>query len=218
MANESSQTLLLYYATSMPLCFTQQDLGGLMMMIGLSSVLTQGLVLRPLVRCFGERRVLILSSLAGAVHTVFYAFATAKSTLTIGAAFTCLTQLSLPTVSAIKSNNASESEQGLIQGALYAAKSLAAAIGPFAFRQAAAWTKDCQVEGAYWLLGTVLFSVSIVFAIMLPERKSNSKYFRQETEGGLGATGGADEDNDDINRSKMVRFAEDEDVRPSSVV
>ena len=35
MANESSQTLLLYYATSVPLCFSQQDLGGLMMMIGI---------------------------------------------------------------------------------------------------------------------------------------------------------------------------------------
>ena len=85
MANEASQTLLLYYVTSPPLCFSQTDLGALMVLIGASGIVTQGFLLRPLVRLMGERRVLVFSSVAGAVHTVFYALAEDKQMLVTGA-------------------------------------------------------------------------------------------------------------------------------------
>lgn len=41
MVNESTQTLLLYYITTDPLCFTQTDMSILMVTIGLTGMLIQ---------------------------------------------------------------------------------------------------------------------------------------------------------------------------------
>ncbi|GMH74323.1 hypothetical protein TrLO_g3202, partial [Triparma laevis f. longispina] len=210
MVNESTQTLLLYYITTDPLCFTQTDMSILMVTIGLTGMLIQGLFLRPLVQCMGEKKLLFLSSIAGTVHALMYAFAEDKPLIFGGALLVCFTLLSLPTVSAIKSNNATDLEQGQIQGAIYAVKSLAAAIGPSLFRIIYDETKDTDVPGTMWIFGAALYVVSCVAICYLPEKESNSKYHHEmEGEGDEGEA---------LNRSKMVRFAEDEGVRESSVV
>lgn len=56
MANEATQTLLMYYLTDPPLCFTDTDLAGLFVVLGVTSILAQAGLLRPLIRIFGEVR------------------------------------------------------------------------------------------------------------------------------------------------------------------
>ncbi|GMH93748.1 hypothetical protein TrVE_jg12173 [Triparma verrucosa] len=210
MVNESTQTLLLYYITTPPLCFTQEDMSVLMVTIGLSGIISQGFLLRPLNKLMGERRLLLFSSVAGMFHALLYAFADTKALVFAGGLLVCFTLFSLPTVSAIKSNNAGEAEQGQIQGAVYAVKSLAGAVGPTMFRFIYDWTKDGPVPGAMWLFGAALYVVSCGVIFLLPEKEANSKYHHAERE--------TEEEEEVLNRSKMVRFAEDEGVRESSVV
>ncbi|GMH69609.1 hypothetical protein TrRE_jg1096, partial [Triparma retinervis] len=94
MANEATQTLLMYYLTDPPLCFTDADLASLMVIMGITGIIAQAGLLRPLIRIFGERRLLMFSSLAGAVHCAMYAFAEDKGMIYASASMVCLTLFS----------------------------------------------------------------------------------------------------------------------------
>ena len=103
------------------------------------------------------------------IHCVVYCFAETEGEILIGASMVCMTMWSFPVVSSIKSNNANESEQGVIQGAVYSAKSLAAAIGPFAFTSVYNGTKDTAYPGGFWLVGAGLFGISLILMVFMPE-------------------------------------------------
>jgi hypothetical protein len=70
-------------------------------------------------------------------------------------------------------------------------------MGPLIFRGVYKATKNGPVHGAFWLLGTALFLVSIIGAVMLPEKEANSRYAKRNRE--------------EANRSKMIRVDEDKD-------
>jgi len=210
MASEAAQTMLLYYVDAPPLNFTETDSAELMLMIGFTGILMQAFMLKPLVNKFGEKNVLILSSVAGSIHMLAYAVATTKAMMFVGGAFVCITVFAFPCISAIKSNNAAMSEQGMIQGAVFSVKSLASAIGPTFFTQVYKATKDSGWRGEMWLCGVALFAVSIPFMIMLPVEQANSNYMG-------GVNGEASE--------KLLRVGEQQEIeeqggayRPSSIV
>lgn len=99
---------------------------------GVGTFLVNTVVLRPLLRSLGHKRVLIV----GLVFNipVYVALGLNRSRL----AFYCLAgvitmgELVFPAVSAIKSINVSAKEQGSVQAAIFAARSLAGAGGPIA--------------------------------------------------------------------------------------
>jgi DHA1 family tetracycline resistance protein-like MFS transporter len=213
MAAEASQTLLLYYIVAPPLNFTDADNAKLMVMIGLTGIFAQGFLLKPAVACFGERRVLIFSGVVGAIHMACYSFATDKALMYVGASLVCFTMFSFPTISAIKSNNVSDSEQGLMQGAVYAAKSLAAAVGPALFTWIYNFTKDDEWRGSFWLAGVGLYGISAAFTVMLPEKYCNSHYAKEEA----GRRKSKDVNTGDMSE-RLIRVVEGENARPSSIV
>ena len=120
---------------------------------------------------------------------------------------------SFPTISAIKSNNVNDSEQGTMQGAVYAVKSLAASFGPATFTWIYNLTKDGSYRGSMWLAGVVLYAISVVFTYFLPEEKCNSHYKKEEAERQRSKdvnSGGMSE--------RLIRVADGENARPSSII
>lgn len=176
----ADQTLLIYYVRE-NIGFDDEDVATLFLTIGAMSILVQTALLKPLNSAIGERRVVMVAFLVGALHNCLYGVAAAKSTIFVAAALASLTMMAFPTIAAIKSNNVDESEQGQIQGALYSLSSLASALGPMSLRCVSRLTKDGGRfgRGTMFIFGACLYLVATMFAWLLPEERANSNLARE---------------------------------------
>ena len=95
----------------------------------------QALVLPVLLRYTSEKAILVVAMLASTAQVALFAAAPYLSAAAAygGVAIGALGTMSFPIVSALKSVNAHEGEQGRVQGALFGAKALAQGIGPLIF-------------------------------------------------------------------------------------
>ncbi|KAL3804452.1 hypothetical protein ACHAW5_000405 [Stephanodiscus triporus] len=173
--------------------FNDKDIAILFLIMGTMGILVQAVVLKPLSSWMGERRVIMVAFMFGALHNLLYGIAKAKRTLFISATIASLTGMSFPTISAIKANNVeysefigcgamnkTEMEQGRVQGALYSLSSLASAIGPIMLRYVYYQTKDGGGfgKGTMFIFGSFLYLVATVCAWLLPEEQTNSNLRR----------------------------------------
>jgi MFS transporter, DHA1 family, tetracycline resistance protein len=165
-----NQTLLFYYLEER-LLFTDTDVAMMLAMIGILGIFVQSLVLKVLNDAVGERKVIIISFLAGAIHNVLYGIATSKAFAFVAALLSTLLWMSFPTISAIKSNNVLESEQGQIQGALYSLQAIASGAGPMMMRTVYYYTKDGAFlgPGSMFVVGGGIMLIAICLAFALPE-------------------------------------------------
>lgn len=170
LAASADQSLLVYYVEA-HLNFQKQDIAKLFMILGLTGIFVQSVVLKVLTDLTGERAVIVLSFAVGAIHNVMISLATSKGMLFGAVALGTLTMVSFPTISAIKSNNVKESEQGRIQGALYSVKSLSGALGPVSMRclSLPGW------PGFMFMGAAFLYTIATICAFLLPKEKTNSK-------------------------------------------
>jgi len=174
ISSSGDQTLLLYYAEQR-FQFSDTDVASLFMMFGLFGIFMQTFVLNGLTRCCGEKAVVVVAFIFGAIHNCVYAFGNEKKWVFVGAALGTVCFMAFPTISAIKSNNVDEREQGQIQGALYAVSSLASALGPGLLRLAYQRTKDTAYPGAFFLIAATFYLGATACATTLPKDRANSK-------------------------------------------
>lgn len=191
MVQSGDQVLLLYYLEDQ-LGFDQKDVSLMFLVIGITGILVQVLVMKPLNDLVGEKMVVALSFLAGAVDNVLYGIARNKSTVFTALAISSLTTMSFPTISAIKANNVADTEQGRIQGALYSVKALAAGVGPavLQFVYSRTKTNGWFGPGTMFVFAGGLFGVAVLLALALPNDKTNTS----RRHGGSGISVAADRD------------------------
>jgi DHA1 family tetracycline resistance protein-like MFS transporter len=104
MVSSGDQVLLLYYVEDR-LGFTEKDVSIMFLIIGIVGLLAQGVLLKPLNDCVGEKLVVAICFFVGAIVNTMYGIATNKATIFAAAALSALTGMAFPTISAIKSNN-----------------------------------------------------------------------------------------------------------------
>lgn len=175
MVATADQTLLIYYVEER-LAFNDHDVAIMFSMIGILGILVQGIFIKPFNECFGERWVIVIAFLLGAVDNFMYGAAKTKTTIFIATAISSFGGMSFPTISAIKANNVKESEQGRIQGALYSLQALASGVGPMLLRGVYHYTKDTTFPGpgAMFTFAGFLYIIAAGFAFALPKDKANS--------------------------------------------
>lgn len=178
MSTSADQTLLLYYVEDR-LQFNDRDIATLFGLVGFIGIFVQGVVLKRITELIGERFVIVIAFICGATTNVLYAFANTKTMIFVAVVISTFTGMSFPTISALKSNNAEESEQGRIQGALYALSSLANAVGPALLRVAYEKTKNTNFPGSFFLVATAFYSAAVLCSLLLPKAKANSSRSRQ---------------------------------------
>ena len=174
MVSSADQSLLIYYAEDQ-LNFNDSDVAKMIAMIGVLGIVVQGAIIKPLNECIGERRVVMVAFTFGAIHNVFYGLATTKFELFIGNALGSLVSMSFPTISAMKSNNVGECEQGRVQGALYSLSALASAVGPASLRIVYHATRDSDLPGFMFLFASILYVIAVVCAYALPPELSDTR-------------------------------------------
>jgi DHA1 family tetracycline resistance protein-like MFS transporter len=142
--------------------WTQKAIGLTLAAVGVTAALVQGVLVRPTVGRFGERRTLLIGLAMGAIGFVVYAFATNGTTFLVGVPIVGLCGLAGPAVQSLMSRLVKASEQGELQGAIGALFGITAMVGPGLFTQVFAASID---EHARWPFAGAAFLVAA--ALML---------------------------------------------------
>jgi len=173
LALSGDRGLLIYYLQDR-LSFGNKDIATVFLIAGLLGIVVQGCLLNPLTHKIGEKNIVVLSFIFGAVHNVMYGLAKSKNIIFVGVIFSSFSALSFPTISSIKSNNVDETEQGRVQGALYSVASLAAALGPLSLRAVYRSPTSNEIPGLMFLFGASLYLIASIGACSLPKMRTDS--------------------------------------------
>ncbi|RLN72719.1 hypothetical protein BBJ28_00008177 [Nothophytophthora sp. Chile5] len=158
--------------------FNVKDFGNLMLLGGILALVAQGMLLKPLVGCFKEKGVIVIAMLGsllgtgGFIITAYYPHKWVVYALSLTG---CISDLSFPAISSLKSINCSEKEQGRLQGAIYGARAVFEATGPVLFASLyAAMTRDSVWSQALpYVVASGVYVVGIGVALSLPVGKSS---------------------------------------------
>ena len=136
--------------------------------VGLASALVQSLAVKPLVKAFGEARVLLGGMIAGAFGFAVYGLAPDSWWFALGLPMVALWGTSGPALQALMTSKVGPTEQGKLQGALSSLRGISGLIGPALFTLTFAqfigpWT-FAGLPGAPFLLATLLLAAGALIA------------------------------------------------------
>lgn len=143
--------------------------------IGASSAIVQGGLVGPLVRRYGERRILLGGLLAGAVGFAIYGFAPTGVAFLAGVPALALWGVAGPAGQGLMSRHVGADEQGALQGANGSLLGIATMIGPLMFATTFAWFigngAGWHLPGAAYLLASLLLVASAALAERVTRRR-----------------------------------------------
>lgn len=113
--------------------FQPGDQMTLYVLYGFCALLVQAALLPWLLGMYREKRTLTIGLVSSLLQQALLIVVRAKWAGFVAMAFGSLSSVAFPAISAIKSNNSSQHEQGAVQGALYGARALAMGFGPLLF-------------------------------------------------------------------------------------
>jgi MFS transporter, DHA1 family, tetracycline resistance protein len=146
-----------------------RDVGFVLALVGASSALVQGVVVGPLVRRLGERRVLLLGLLCGNLGFLAYGLAPTGLLFLAAVPVVALWGLASPTTQGLMSQQVGASQYGELQGAAGAVMGVATMIGPALFATTFAYFigagAPLHLPGAAYLLASLLLAAAAVLAL-----------------------------------------------------
>jgi len=150
--------------------WSHQTVGFFLCWVGVTAVIVQGGLVRPIVKRFGERKVLLFATMISAISFIGYAFAEAGWMLPWIAAFGALGGLAGPSIQSMVTKTVDETEQGEVQGALTSLQGLTSIAAPLVFTSGLFGyftSKNAPIifAGAPFLLGGVLIFVAFFTAL-----------------------------------------------------
>ena len=167
---------VLYFDTRVHL--DEQTVGYLLGTAGVSSALTQGLLVRRSLAWAGERGTILLGSVCGAAGFALYGFATQLWVIWLAVPLCSLWGLASPPTQAVMSRRVSPTEQGRLQGATGSLRGIVGMAGPWLFTTTfAAFAVDgwagrqgVRLPGAPFLLSAtlVLAGLAVAWAVTRP--------------------------------------------------
>eukprot|EP01043_Picozoa_sp_COSAG02_P046993 COSAG02_NODE_4457_length_5339_cov_2.185079_2_plen_232_part_01 len=153
--------------------FNAVDLGYLVVALGFIVIFLQAGLIKPLIACLGERGVIIFGIAAGIPYYIGFAALSFDGrpwqayllTLSFGG----LSTLVFPATSALFSRNSGEDEQGLVQGALFGAQSLAQALGGILFVSLYNLPVDTGQAAIPYAAAALFQIVALIATVCLPK-------------------------------------------------
>ena len=128
--------------------------------VGVSSLIVQGFLVKPMVKWLKERRAMALGLTFGAVGFAIYGLAPTGPIFWIGVPVMALWAIATPSLQTIMTRLVDPTEQGRLQGALASLVGLGSLIGPTMFTQTFAafisTRADLGLPGAPFLLAAAL--------------------------------------------------------------
>lgn len=138
---------------------------------GVISIVVQLGLLALLLRRMSNKQVLLLALVSQVVASLAYALMWAQWQVFIIASVSSLGMLAFPAITALKSNALAADEQGAIQGALSAVRSIGAGLGPMLFNELQARTQSSAalIQAAPFWVAAVMGIAAVAVAVTLRE-------------------------------------------------
>ena len=140
--------------------------GMLLAGVGISSLIVQGFLVKPVVNRLKERRAMAVGLTFGAVGFAIYGLAATGPIFWIGVPVMALWGIATPSLQTMMTRSVDATEQGRLQGALASLVGLASLIGPTVFTQT--FAVFIGAHASWGLPGApFLLAAGLVFAAML---------------------------------------------------
>jgi DHA1 family tetracycline resistance protein-like MFS transporter len=173
IAHDALPHLLVLY-TDYRYGWSVATVGTVLAAIGIGSMIVSAGLTGPLVKRFGERKMMIFGMIVGSLGLFTYGAAGSGAVFLIGLPLIALWGLANPTMNAMMSARVSPSEQGQLQGALSSLSGVAGMVGPILVTQA--FATGVAGFGGRPLPGLPYFVASglVVLALFLAMRTNRS--------------------------------------------
>jgi DHA1 family tetracycline resistance protein-like MFS transporter len=145
-----------------------RSVGVLLGIVGVCSIIVQGVLVGRVVKYLGERRTMLVGLIAGAIGFVIQAIATTGAVYTFGIIVMSLWGLATPALQGLMTRLVGAGEQGQLQGANSSIMGIANLIGPIVFTQIFALFiahREWQVPGAPFFLSAALLVIAAMLTV-----------------------------------------------------
>lgn len=161
-------TLVIYYIEEV-LNVQKSDIAIMTLALGIAGILIQGVLIHPIVSSIGEKGALILAFSCGTLHNFLYGSARTKITIYAALILSQLTKTNIPILSSIASKQVAPTEQGRIQGALFAINAVGNAVGPILVQFIDHHTKRNFGPGSMFVYASVLYAIGTIVVSRIPK-------------------------------------------------
>ena len=155
--------------------WSESQVGVVLALIGVASVVVSMMLVKPLVRRLGERRAALFGLFCGMAAFLVFGLAPTGGLFLGGIALMALLGLANPSLQALMSHRISPSEQGQLQGSLGSIRALTGMLGPMLFTQvfaAAVRHGDLHLQGAAFLLSAALLLLATLIGFKVVPGRS----------------------------------------------
>ncbi|KQZ59253.1 MULTISPECIES: TCR/Tet family MFS transporter [unclassified Lysobacter] len=146
----------------------EQEVGFVLGVVGVLSVIVNVVLIGRAVKAFGERRTLLLGLGCGAIGFMIYGFAGSGWMFLVGLPISALWAMAAPATQALITRQVGADVQGRIQGALMSLISLAGIIGPTLFAGSFGYfigkATPVHLPGVPWFIASSLLVLGVLIA------------------------------------------------------
>ena len=157
----------------------ERAIGLSLALVGIFSILTQAVLVKPAIDRFGERLALYGGLFFGAAGMIVYGLAPTGLVLNLGTPILMLWGISASAAQAMMSRRVDATEQGELQGALGSLRGIASLAGPALFTlvyaQSVGRYRDVHLPGAAWFLAAAILSAAAIIAIRVTRREASAE-------------------------------------------
>ena len=138
--------------------------------VGVTAIIVQGGLVRPIVNRFGERKALLMGTVISVFAFLGYGLASSPWMIPVIISFGALGGVAGPAIQSLVAGGVDESDQGKIQGAITSLTSLTNVFAPLIFNTLlfSYFISDeafAHIPGAPFLFGSVLLAISFFIAL-----------------------------------------------------
>jgi DHA1 family tetracycline resistance protein-like MFS transporter len=154
--------------------WTAWQVGVLLALVGALDMLVQGVLVGPVVRRFGDRKVMVFGLFGGAIGIAWMGLAPTGLLFTCAMLPNALWGLAMPTLQALMTRRVSESEQGQLQGATNSVAAIAGVLSPLFFGAVYAATVGLaarvHLPGASFLIAALVLLAAAILGWRVARR------------------------------------------------
>jgi Na+/melibiose symporter-like transporter len=161
-------TLVIYYIEE-TLNVQKSDIAIMTLALGIAGILIQGVLIHPIVSSIGEKGSLILAFSCGTLHNFLYGSARTKVTIYAALILSQLTKTNIPILSSIASKQVAPTEQGRIQGALFAINAVGNAVGPILVQFIDHHARHNFGPGSMFVYASILYAIGTIVVSRIPQ-------------------------------------------------
>lgn len=142
------------------------QVGILLSLVGVLDMVVQGLLVGPLVKRWGDRRIMVFGLAAGALGVAAMGLAPTGFSFTLAMFPNALWGLAMPTLQSLMTRRVSEREQGQLQGANMSVASIAGIASPIFFGRIYGVSVTQAPGLSFFIAATILFAGAIIGALV----------------------------------------------------